>query len=189
MDFTKAFKTLNNLQSKYFRYDYKFQKGNISVLSNTAEENFQLFIVISTDEIQVCRQLNLYLKDGKYQFNAYWHTEYFSQIYPIIAVDGKLDNFWNDLIERIANLNEKSLQKIDYLQFERSVRNNTNNSKDNIYLSHLRKSKMSQKQFEKIKKLYGKAVAYKVQSMGCTLVFSSNPLKSHTIIIDDLIIK
>jgi|GEM_PF-7022021 len=189
MDFTHAFHNIKQLQTKHFRYNYMFHSGDISIIANTDDDHFQLFVVISTENLQVCRQLNLYLKDDKYQFNAYWQTEYFSQIYPIIAVDNKLDRFWEDLIDRLSKITDEQLVRLDPTQYQTMVRQVTGQSRDTIYLSHLRKSKMSKDQFEKISRFYGTSVACKVQSMGCTLVFSSDPLKSHTIIIDDLVIK
>lgn len=189
MEFTSAFNNINQLKHKQFRYNYMFNSKQISIIANTEDDNFQLFVIISTDTMQVCRQLNLYRKDEVYQFNAYWKTEYFSQIYPIIAVNGKLDIFWEDLISRLSNLTDEQLEGIDSIQYRDAVQQVTANSKDNHYLSHLRKTNMSQNQFEKIALFYGKSVAHKVRSMGCTLVFCSNPLQSHTIVIDDLIIK
>ena len=71
MDFTHAFFNIEQLQTKHFRYNYMFHSGDISIIANTDDDHFQLFVVISTENLQVCRQLNLYLKDDKYQFNAY----------------------------------------------------------------------------------------------------------------------
>ncbi|MCU7657269.1 hypothetical protein BAUMH2_03655 [Streptococcus agalactiae] len=189
MDFTNAYNNLTQLTTKQFRYDYQFNSHQVSILANLDDKNFQLFVIIYADGLQVCRQLNLYLKNEKYQFNAYWKTEYFSSIFSVIAVNNSLNTFWNDLISRLTKLTNSETVKITPIHYKNLISEVALNSNDNHYLSHLRKSGMTQKQFDKISLYYGKSVANKVRSMGCTLVFSKDPLKSHTIVIDDLIIK
>ncbi|MGE7596655.1 hypothetical protein MKX57_10990 [Lysinibacillus sp. FSL M8-0216] len=215
MIITNVMNNLNTLTGRVrtpFRFDYQYDNsvnldegevGTISTFFNQTDGIWKIMIVITNSKgDQSAKQLVFFRRsDEELIFNGFWESISYWDVKKIIcqAPSWKMNNFWEDYVDRLTQLTENMIREITENEFDNSVREALNQqtkrhrqrggdkNEESIFPWYLRNSNtIKPNQRKKISSRYGYPVLEWLLSNNLTLVFTSDIKNSKTIYINDL---
>ena len=170
----------NTHQILEVRFDYK--DCPIKVFFTSNQELELLILIVELPKQTVIKNFTFYKKSDGIHINGYWgkNNKY---VYPYLNENGNYNDFYDHVRQAINivsnDLNNNyeviSHRKEDGLQLITNYQQKTGNSKENIFYKNIRRSPITEKQYNKVKEILGVDVANYLKNNDLTAVFVSDP--------------